>query len=274
MSDSLAIAVAGCAGRMGRHHLRTIDNDPDASLLGGFEHQGSPLLGKPLIELVGAGLASVGSSTLKVEASLAPFLKKIDVLIDFTTPYATLGHVALMAEAGRGMVIGTTGFKPEQEVEIAKAAQRIPIVKSGNMSLGVNLLMALVERAAASLGNDFDVEIHEAHHRHKVDAPSGTALMLGAATARGRGVSLGEKEVRVRDGIMNAREAGQIGFSVTRAGGIVGDHQVLFGSDGEVLTLSHVALDRSLFSRGALTAAKWLDDKPPGLYSMGDVLGL
>ncbi len=172
------------------------------------------------------------------------------------------------------VVIGTTGFKSEQDAEIAEFAKKIPILKSGNMSLGVNLLTALVKKAAASLSNEFDIEIHEAHHRYKVDAPSGTALMLGQAAAEGRGVDLNNKSVTVRDGIMAEREAGQIGFSVTRAGGTIGDHSVMFGSDDEILTLSHHAQDRSLFASGALRAAKWIKGKYPGLYDMSDVLGL
>ncbi len=269
MSDVLRIAVAGCAGRMGRTLLYLIENDADLVLAGGFEHEGSPHQGKPL-----AGLAQIANAGLVVEPTVASLGKKIDVLIDFTTPFATVEHIAALVDKQIPAVIGTTGFKTEQEAEIIEAAKHIPIVKSGNMSLGVNLLNELVRRAAASLGEEFDIEISEAHHRHKIDAPSGTALMLGEAAAKGRQVDLDKNSVRGRDRIMAERQAGQIGFSVTRAGGIIGEHEVLFGSEDEVLVLSHKAMSRSLFARGALTAAKWLQDKPAGLYTMRDVLGL
>ncbi|WP_306251304.1 4-hydroxy-tetrahydrodipicolinate reductase [Parvularcula sp. IMCC14364] len=269
MTDMLRIAVAGCAGRMGRTLLQLVENDEALSLAGALEHEGSPYHGKPLSSLL-QGLPD----SLTVGGAINDLNSKIDVLIDFTTPFATIEHIGDLVERSIPTIIGTTGFKPEQLREIEDAAKHIPVVRSGNMSLGVNLLTELVRRAAASLGDEFDIEIHESHHRHKVDAPSGTALMLGHAAARGRKVELEEKSVRVRDGIMEEREAGQIGFSVTRAGGIVGDHQVLFGSEDEIITLSHRATDRSLFARGALTAAKWVQGRKPGLYTMRDVLGL
>ncbi len=269
MSDGLRIAVAGCAGRMGRALLSLIDEHPGFILAGGLEHQGSPFQGKPLTDLV-----PVTDKTLQVRGNIENVVSDLDVLIDFSTPFATVEHLAALVDTNCAAVIGTTGFKAEQEKEIEAAAKQIPIVKSGNMSLGVNLLTELVKRAAASLGDDFDIEVHEAHHRYKVDAPSGTALMLGDAAAEGRGVDLDAKAVRTRDGIMPEREAGVIGFSVKRAGGIIGEHEVLFGSDDELLTLSHKALDRSLFARGAITAASWVKGRAPGLYSMRDVLGL
>ncbi|MCI5047922.1 MAG: 4-hydroxy-tetrahydrodipicolinate reductase [Aquisalinus sp.] len=269
MTESLRIAIAGCAGRMGRSLLHLVESDDTLSLAGALEHEGSPYHGKPLSTLM-PGLPEA----LVIEGSVKALAEKVDVLIDFTTPFATIEHIGDLVERNIPAVIGTTGFKPEQLKEIEEVAKHIPVVRSGNMSLGVNLLTELVRRAAASLGEDFDIEIHESHHRHKVDAPSGTALMLGHAAAKGRKVELEEKSVRVRDGIMAEREAGQIGFSVTRAGGIVGDHQVLFGSEDEIITLSHRATDRSLFARGALTAAKWVKAQKPGLYSMRDVLGL
>ena len=269
MSKPLRIAVAGCAGRMGRTLLNLIAQDPDLELAGGFEHEGSPACGKPLSDFV-SGL----DASLKVESAIDPLKDKMDALIDFTTPFATIAHINALTDQKTPVIIGTTGFKPEQLDEVREAAKNLPIVLSGNMSLGVNLLMALVKQAASSLSEDFDIEIHEAHHRYKVDAPSGTALMLGEAAAEGRNVDLGEKSVRVRDGIMAERERGQIGFSVTRAGGIIGDHSVVFGSDDEIITLSHHAMDRSLFASGALRAAKWLSEKEAGLYSMQDVLGL
>ena len=269
MTEPLRIAIAGCVGRMGRSLLDLVHSDEALSLSGALEHEGSPYHGKPLSTL----MQSLPDA-LVIEGSVKALTEKVDVLIDFTTPFATIEHIGDLVERNIPAVIGTTGFKPEQLKEIEEVARHIPVVRSGNMSLGVNLLTELVRRAAASLGEDFDIEIHESHHRHKVDAPSGTALMLGHAAAKGRKVELEEKSVRVRDGIMAEREAGQIGFSVTRAGGIVGDHQVLFGSEDEIITLSHRAIDRSLFARGALTAAKWVTAQKPGLYSMRDVLGL
>jgi 4-hydroxy-tetrahydrodipicolinate reductase len=200
---------------------------------------------------------------------------KAEVWIDFTTPEATLAALdALAATETRAAIVCTTGLSPEQEQQIAAHATRIAIVRSGNFSLGVNLLAALVEQAAAKLGEDWDIEIHEAHHRRKVDAPSGTALLLGEAAAKGRGAALADLRAAPHDGATGPRRHGAIGFSVTRAGGIVGEHDVRFASEREILTLSHHALDRAVFADGALAAALWVAHKPPGLYSMRDVLGL
>lgn len=259
------IAIAGCAGRMGRTIANVIAGTDGTALAGGFDHPGFDGIGREL---------NTGDSLLTVSPDFKSLAAESDVLIDFTIASATLGNLEQCLASNTACVIGTTGFSDDENKKIEEIARQIPIVKSGNMSLGVNMLLSLVERAAASLSDDFDIEIHEAHHRHKVDAPSGTALMLGEAAAGGRGVRLDAVSDRGRDGITGARKKGDIGFSVTRAGGIIGEHSVAFGSEAEVITLSHSALDRSLFAKGAVAAAKWVQDKEPGLYSMKDVLGL
>lgn len=202
-------------------------------------------------------------------------LSLCDVIIDFSTPEASLALAQSAAErGGPALVIGSTGFTPEQEAELLKAAEKIAIVKSGNFSLGVNILIGLVEHAALRLdARDWDIEVTEAHHRRKIDAPSGTALMLGEAAAAGRGADLEDLKTPPYDGITGERREGAIGFSSIRAGGVVGEHTVLFASEDEVLTLSHSAIDRSLFARGAVAAAAWVRTRRPGLYDMQDVLG-
>jgi len=202
-------------------------------------------------------------------------LSLCDVVIDFSTPEASLALAQSAAErGGPALVIGSTGFTPEQEAELLKAAEKIAIVKSGNFSLGVNILIGLVEHAALRLdARDWDIEVTEAHHRRKIDAPSGTALMLGEAAAAGRGADLDDLKTPPYDGITGERREGSIGFSSIRAGGVVGEHTVLFASEDEVLTLSHSAIDRSLFARGAVAAAAWVRTRRPGLYDMQDVLG-
>jgi 4-hydroxy-tetrahydrodipicolinate reductase len=202
-------------------------------------------------------------------------VEQADVVIDFTTAAASAALAARCAErGGPGLVIGSTGFDEAQLAQIEAAARRIPVVRAGNFSLGVNMLMGLVEQAARALGPDaYDIEVFEAHHRRKVDAPSGTALMLGEAAARGRNVELAAVAQRQRDGITGARPDGEIGFSVMRGGGIVGEHSVVFAADDEILTLSHSARDRGLFARGAVEAARWLAGRPAGEYDMQDVLG-
>src|SRR4051812_21132498 len=215
-------------------------------------------------EAVGEGLVSLDEA-----------LAAADVVIDFTTPAASVAlSEAAAARGGPALIIGSTGLDEAQLERIAQAARNAPIVRSANYSLGLNMLMGLVQQAARSLpAQAYDVELFEPPHRHKVDAPSGTALMLGEAAARGRGVSLSNTQRRARDGITGARPEGEIGFSVMRGGGIVGEHSVTFAADDEVLTLSHSAQDRSLFARGALAAARWLVGRPPGEYTMRDVLG-
>ena len=214
---------------------------------------------------------AVGEGLVSLDEALAA----ADVVIDFTTPASSVALAeAAAARGGPALIIGSTGLDEAQLELIAQAARRAPIVRSANYSLGLNMLMGLVEQAARALpAQAYDVEVFEAHHRHKVDAPSGTALMLGEAAARGRGVSLSNTQRRARDGITGPRPEGEIGFSVMRGGGIVGEHSVSFAAEEEVLTLSHSGIDRALFARGAVTAGRWAAGKPPGLYDMQDVLG-
>jgi len=201
-------------------------------------------------------------------------VKDAQAIIDFTSPAATVAHAELAAQARAVHVIGTTGMEPADLLKIAAAARHAPIVRAGNMSLGVNLLTKLTQKVAEALDEDFDIEVIEAHHRHKVDAPSGTALMLGEAAATGRGVKLDDVKDSGRDGITGARKRGDIGFSAIRGGDVVGEHDVVFAADGERIVLRHLATDRAIFARGALKAALWGQDKGPGEYDMMDVLGL
>lgn len=263
---TVSIAVAGAAGRMGRALLQAAARDNRFRIVGGSERPDSPAAGLDLGALAGIDPLGVAAAHDARSASAGA-----DVWIDFTRPEATIEALGVIG--AKAAIIGTTGLSPAQEDAIAVAAQRIAIVRSGNFSLGVNLMAALVEQAAQRLREGWDIEIHEGHHRHKVDAPSGTALMLGEAAARGRGRSLADLRLPPRDGITGARPEGGIGFSVTRAGGIIGEHDVTFASEREVLTLSHQALDRALFADGALLAARWAATQPPGLYSMRHVLG-
>ncbi|MFN3959242.1 MAG: 4-hydroxy-tetrahydrodipicolinate reductase [Parvularculaceae bacterium] len=254
--SEIQIVVAGAAGRMGEAILEEA-RAQGVAVAGALEREGH---------------GSVGTALAGVTISDRPgALAGKGVLIDFTTPQASLAAARLWAGSGAPLVIGTTGFSAGEEAEIKALAARAPIVKSGNFSLGVNLLAALVKKAAAALGPDYDIEIVEAHHRAKVDAPSGTALLLGRAAAAGRGELLEEKLRLDRKG---ARETGAIGMAVIRGGGIIGDHDVTFAGASETVTLSHRALDRSLFAKGALAAARWAAAQPPGLYSMAEVLGL
>lgn len=255
MPEPIRIAVAGALGRMGQAVARTVEADPHCVLAARFDRPGSE-----------------GPMLLERE----PALSLADVVIDFTTPAASVELASLCARQGRpAMVIGATGATDEQRLAIAEAARAIPIVYAGNYSLGVNLLMGLVAQAARALPAEvYDIEVFEAHHRHKVDAPSGTAFMLGEAAAEGRGVKLSDVERRARDGITGVRPIGEIGFSVLRGGGIVGEHSVTFAAEDEIVTLSHSGRDRGLFARGAVVAAKWASSRPPGLYDMQDVLGM
>ncbi|MHA7871354.1 MAG: 4-hydroxy-tetrahydrodipicolinate reductase [Hyphococcus sp.] len=264
-----SILVAGAGGRMGKAVVAEVLQTPGATLAGGFERPGGAGVGKDIGAL--AGLDALG---LTVEETPDKGLKRAGALIDFTTPAASVTNARAAATAGVAHVIGTTGLSAAEEQEIAALAGAIPIVKSGNMSVGINILTALVERAARVLSDDYDIEIFEAHHRFKADAPSGTALMLGHAAARGRGVDFADKAAGMTDARAGARRPGDIGFSVFRGGGVVGDHEVAFAGADEVVRLSHHAIDRGLFARGAVAAAQWAIGKPPGLYSMRDVLGL
>jgi 4-hydroxy-tetrahydrodipicolinate reductase len=268
MSD-MRLVVAGAAGRMGRTLVRVIAASEGVTLAGAVDRGDTPELGKDSGELAG-----LGPNGIAISPDPLPLLAKADGVLDFTTPAATVLFADLAAQAHIVHVIGTTGLSATDEAAIADDAKRAVIVKSGNMSLGVNLLAALVRQAAKALDADFDIEIVEMHHRHKVDAPSGTALLLGKAAAEGRGVDLGEHSVRSRDGHTGPRKRGDIGFATLRGGSVVGDHSVLFAGEGEVIEFSHRAADRTIFARGAIKAALWGRGKPPGLYSMADVLGL
>ncbi len=263
------IGVVGAAGRMGQMLVREIAGTPAAIFAGGTEAPGSAALGRDPGEFAGSG-----PTNTRLGSDAAALFAASDVVIDFTMPAVSVAHAALAAAAGKGLVIGTTGFDAAQERAIAAAAATAPIVKAPNMSLAVNLLMALTERVAATLGPDYDIEIFEIHHRHKIDAPSGTALGLGQAAARGRDVDLASQGVRARDGHTGPRREGTIGFSVARGGGEVGDHVVMFCGGADRLELTHKAHGRGIYAGGAVRAALWLAGRPPGLYTMKDVLGL
>ena len=268
MSD-MKLVVVGAAGRMGRTLVRIIAETQGAVLAGAIEREDSPHLGQD------AGvLAGTGPSGVMVSSDTLPVFAKADGVLDFTSPAATVGFAAYAAQAHVVHVIGTTGCSADDEAKIQAAARHTPIVKSGNMSLGVNLLGVLVKQAASALDADFDIEILEMHHRHKVDAPSGTALLLGSAAAEGRGIDLAGHSVRVRDGHTGPRPEGAIGFATLRGGSVVGDHSVILAGAGERIVLSHHAEDRAIFARGAVKAALWAHGRKSGLYSMLDVLGL
>lgn len=265
----MRIGVIGCAGRMGRANLREVLTTPGATLSGGAERPDNPAVGQDLGVL--AGLDPVGMAAGDDVASL---VRASQVVIEFSTPEATLQNAAICAEHGCAHVIGTTGLSPEQEGELRRHAERTVVVWAPNMSLGVNLLLGLVEQVARALDPSFDIEILEMHHRHKVDAPSGTALALGRVAARGRGVELDAVAARARDGITGARPTGAIGFAVMRGGDVVGDHRVVFAGPGERIELAHIASDRRIYARGAVRAALWTASQRPGLYGMAEVLGL
>jgi 4-hydroxy-tetrahydrodipicolinate reductase len=268
MSD-MRLIVAGAGGRMGRTLVKAIADTDGVALAGAVEAAGAAVLGRDAGELAG-----LGRNGVPVVVDPKPLIANADGIIDFTIPAATLAFAELAAKAGLVHVIGTTGLTGEDDAMIVAAARNARIVKSGNMSLGVNLLSALVRRVAKTLGDDFDVEILEMHHGRKVDAPSGTALLLGRAAAQGRGIDLAQHSVRARDGHTGPRRPGDIGFATLRGGTVVGDHTVIFAGPAERIELSHKAEDRMIFARGALTAALWARGRAPGLYSMADVLGL
>ena len=268
MTD-VRLAVVGAGGRMGRMLIRAIAEARGVTLAGALEQPVSPHLGADAGTL--AGVPALG---VPIVADMAAAFAQADGILDFTTPAATLSFLNRTKAANLFHVIGTTGLSASDIAVIAEAGKVIPIVRSGNMSLGVNLLMALVRQAAQALGEDFDIEIVEMHHRHKVDAPSGTALMLGEAAAKGRAIALAERSVRTRDGHTGPRTPGDIGFATLRGGSVIGDHSVILAGPGERITLGHHAEDRALFASGAVRAAQWLAGRKPGVYSMADVLGL
>jgi 4-hydroxy-tetrahydrodipicolinate reductase len=268
MSD-MRLIVAGAGGRMGRALTRVISDTPGAVLTGALEAPGSELLGKD------AGmLAGLPENGVKLSADLWSLSANADGILDFTVPGATIANVAIAAERGLVHVIGTTGLSASDDAVIKSVTTRAIVVKSGNMSLGVNLLAALVKRVAQSLDESFDIEILEMHHKAKVDAPSGTALLLGEAAAEGRKIALDKHSARGRDGLTGARKAGDIGFASLRGGSVTGDHSVIFAGPMERIELTHRAEDRTMFAQGAVKAAMWARHQKPGFYSMADVLGL
>jgi len=268
MAD-MRLIVAGAGGRMGRTLIQAITTADGAVVAGAVDAPGSAVIGRDAGELAG-----LGANGIKVTTDIAPLLAAADGLVDFTIPAASVIFAELAAKAGKIHVLGTTGFSGENEKLIAEAAKHAVIVKSGNMSLGVNLLAALVKRVAATLDDEFDIEIVEMHHNKKIDAPSGTALMFGRAAAEGRKVDLAQHSARGRDGETGTRKKGDIGFASLRGGTVVGDHSVIFAGAAERIELVHKAEDRMIFARGAVHAALWARGKKPGLYSMADVLGL
>jgi len=262
------IGIVGCAGRMGRMLVSEVLATPECRLSGGTEPVG-PLVGTDIGLLVGP--KSLG---VQVSADAAALFAACDAVIDFTVPTATLHHAALAAKTGKIFVAGTTGLSADMVASLQKNAATAPIVFAPNFSVGVNVLFALTEKLAATLGPDYDIDVLEMHHRHKLDAPSGTALGLGEAVARGRNVKLTDVWRKSRDGHVGARPAGEIGFATLRGGDVVGDHTVIFAADGERVELTHKASSRSGFARGAVRAALWARGRGPGFYSMRDVLGI
>lgn len=263
----MKIGIVGCGGRMGRMLVKAVAA-AGADLAGGTEVKGSPLVGAdPYV------LAGLEPSGLAVIDDAAELFRISDVVIDFTAPAATALHADLAIETGTALIPGTTGLSAEQQAKVARAAESVAIVQAANYSVGVNLLLGLAKQAASILGPEYDIEILEMHHRHKVDAPSGTALALGQAVADGRGVDLDEVSQRTRDGHTGERKVGDIGFATLRGGMVVGDHTVMYAADEERIELTHKAADRSVFAKGAVRAALWTEGKAPGLYSMRDVLG-
>lgn len=264
-----AIVVTGASGRMGRMLIALVNEAEGMRLAGVTERAGHPWIGQDI------GLCLGGVETgIRVTDDPVEAIAIADAVLDFTTPEATLAHAALAAQAHCVHVIGTTGLTPEDIAALAPAARHAVIVRAGNMSLGVNLMLEITATVARALGEEFDIEVVEAHHRHKVDAPSGTALMLGEAAATGRGVALETASERGRDGITGPRMPGAIGFAAVRGGDIVGEHDVVFAGPGERIVLRHIATDRAIFARGALRAALWGIGRKPGQYTMRDVLGL
>lgn len=268
--NSCMVVVAGASGRMGQAIIRVISETEGAKLVGALERPGAKTIGQDAGELAG-----IGKSDILISDNVEESLEGADALIDFTTPDTSVAFAQIAADKQIAHIIGTTGCSLAQDAEISQAGGKTRIVKSGNMSLGINLLSVLVKQAAAALeAADWDIEVLEMHHKHKVDAPSGTAYLLGEAAAQGRHIDLHENSVRSRDGHTGARDEGAIGFATLRGGSVIGEHSVIFASEDERIELSHQALDRSLFARGAVKAAIWAKSQKNGYYSMLDVLGL
>lgn len=266
---SLKIAIFGAGGRMGRALIQAVSETEGAALAGALENTSSPSIGKDA-----SASAGLSNSGVAIESDAAKALADAGAVIEFSTPAATVEHAALVAARAIPYVVGTTGLSAADEKALAKAAERAPVVYAANYSVGVTLLADLVKRTAGLLGPEFDIEVFEMHHRHKVDTPSGTALMLGRSAAAGRNVKLDDVALRGRDGIVGPRPAGGIGFASVRGGDVAGDHTVIFAGESEQIELTHKAAGRTIFAKGAVRAALWAAGKPPGLYSMRDVLGL
>jgi 4-hydroxy-tetrahydrodipicolinate reductase len=267
--DPLTIAVTGVSGRMGQMLVGAIAERDDAVLAGATERSGHPWIGRDLGEAMGGAANGVIVSGDPLET-----FARVRAVLDFTTPEATVAHSEIAAQARLVHVIGTTGLGDDDLVRLSAAARHATVIRAGNMSLGVNLLTVLTRKVAEALDPDFDIEIVEMHHHHKVDAPSGTALMLGEAAAEGRGIALRDAADRGRDGQTGARKRGDIGFAALRGGDVIGEHDVIFAGMGERIVLRHIATDRMIFARGAVKAALWGQTQKPGEYSMLDVLGL
>ncbi|MCV4275487.1 4-hydroxy-tetrahydrodipicolinate reductase [Pseudomonas capsici] len=263
------IAVVGAAGRMGKTLIEAVLSAPGAGLTAAIDRPDSTLVGADAGEL-----AALGRIGVPLSGDVARVADEFDVLIDFTHPTVTLKNLAFCRKAGKAMIIGTTGFSAEEKLQLAEAAKEIPIVFAANFSVGVNLCLKLLDTAARVLGDDVDIEITEAHHRHKVDAPSGTALRMGEVVAEALGRDLQKVAVYGREGQTGARDRQSIGFATIRAGDVVGDHTVLFAADGERVEITHKASSRMTFAKGAVRAAMWLEGKASGLYDMQDVLEL
>ncbi len=274
MADKIKVAVMGASGRMGQALMKGVLAADDMELIGATERVGSEWVGRNVGACLGGDyLWGDGKDVMIVEDAVDLFAKA-DAVIDFTTTEASVYHAELAAQAKCVLVIGTTGFSSNDLEKMTKASTHTPIIQSGNMSVGVNLLAALTLQVAGALDDSFDIEIVESHHRHKVDAPSGTAIMLGNAAARGRGVNLSDVSQRGRVGVDVARKTDEIGFHSVRGGDVVGEHDVIFAADGERIVLRHIATDRTIFVRGALRAVRWGIGKPNGDYNMRHVLGM
>ncbi len=266
---TIKIAVAGAAGRMGKTLIEAVKMNPLTELGAAIEHTSSPMLGYDATEQAG-----LGQSGIIIGSDLSAVINDFDVLVDFTAPVATVANALLCAAANKKMIIGTTGCTSEDQASIADSASQSAICMASNFSTGVNVCFKLLKDAAEILGDDYDVEIVEAHHRHKVDAPSGTALSMGESVADGLGRDLSKVAVYGREGQVGARTAKEIGFSAVRGGDVVGDHTVMFLADGERVEISHKASSRMSFGRGAIRAAVWISTQEAGLFDMQDVLGL
>ncbi len=269
MSTDVRIGIVGAGGRMGRALVREIGGTDGCMVAGASERPGAPVLGQDA-----GAMAGIGSIEVKIHDDPLALFAGCDAVIDFTSPSVTAHHASLAAQGKTIYIVGTTGLEAEQFDALRKAAAHTAIVQAYNMSVGVNLLAGLVRQVATQLGPDWDIEIVEMHHRLKVDAPSGTAILFGEAAARGRGIDLAQHSERGRDGITGARQKGSIGFASLRGGNVVGDHSVIFAAENERIELSHKASDRTIFARGAVRAALWARSAAPGLYGMADVLGL